>query len=122
MDDRVGKATWFDLMATDAVDAMAFYEGLLGWKFLRMKEPALADYWLIQAGDELIGGLRQTGKTPEGGPVIYFTVHELSPAVARARELGAKTVGERVELGADRGCYQWITDRQKNTVALWAPR
>ena len=38
--------------------------------------------------------------------MIYFTVNELAPAVARARELGATTVGERVELGADRGCYQ----------------
>jgi predicted enzyme related to lactoylglutathione lyase len=143
MDDRVGKATWFDLMAADAVDAMAFYEGLFGWKFLRMKEPALRDYWVIQAGGELIGGLRQSSyasqttrasedkglpsealrrESAQEGPVIYFTVKELMPAVARARELGASLVGDRMDLGEDRGSYQWIKDRQKNVIALWGPK
>ena len=124
--ERVGKATWFDLPTMDATDAMAFYEGLLGWKFLRMKDPVLADYWLIQKGDELIGGLRETvrdnvSKFDADAPVVYFTVENLEASVTRARELGAKLVGERVDLGEGRGSFQWLRDRQNNLVALWAP-
>jgi predicted enzyme related to lactoylglutathione lyase len=49
-------------------------------------------------------------------------VEKLDPAVTRAKELGAELVGPRMVLGEQRGVYQWIRDREKNLVALWAPQ
>jgi predicted enzyme related to lactoylglutathione lyase len=121
-----GQSNWFDLPAVDIVDAMSFYEGLLGWKFLKLGDDAVPDYWVIQAGNEMIGGLRQTpaGSLKKDGaaPVIYFTVEVLEPAVKRARDLGAEIVGEKVVMGDERGRYQWLRDRQENLIALWAPK
>ena len=123
VEKRIGKSYWFDLTAADARDAMSFYEALFGWIFLRMNDSPLSDYWVIQAGDELIGGLRQTpgGKPAADGPVLYFTVDDLGCAAARARELGGKLVGEPVDLGKGRGSYQWFRDREQKLAALWAP-
>lgn len=119
---RTNKATWFDLLTNNPVDSMSFYEGLFDWKFLKMKEPAISDYWIIQSGSELIGGLRHVEEQVNGGAVIYFTVDELAPAVSRAKELGGKLVGNLVDMGADRGKFQWIRDRQGSVIALWASK
>lgn len=121
-----GKSRWFDLPARDVVDAMSFYEGLFGWKFLRLSEPVLEDYWVIEKDGDWIGGLRAAALDNEAkrgcdAPVIYVTVERLAPAAARAKELGAELVGGRVELGARRGAYQRFRDREKNLLALWAP-
>lgn len=123
----IGTSQWFELPVHDILDAMSFYEGLFGWTFCRLSDPVLPDYRVIQQGEAWIGGLRPvavdgTGPKPGEGAVIYFNVALLAPAVARAKELGAKLVGDRVELGKSRGVYQWIRDREGNLVALWAPQ
>jgi len=144
---RIGRSVWFDLPVTNLADAMSFYEGLLGWKYQQMEESRLADYVMIDVGGELIGGLRKIGKPlplKKGGregfrtgqiplnppftkgeesnaPILYFTVDKLAPKVARAKELGADFVGATVDLGRDRGCYQWIRDRSGNLIGLWGP-
>jgi predicted enzyme related to lactoylglutathione lyase len=124
---QAGKSYWFDLPATNVLDAMSFYEGLFGWTFVRLSDPVLPNYWVIEHGGEWIGGLREMPKDNArknecDAPVLYFTVEQLDPAVARAKELGAKLVGNRVELGKQRGVYQWIRDREENLVALWGPQ
>jgi predicted enzyme related to lactoylglutathione lyase len=125
--DNAGKTAWFDLPVSNLWDAMSFYEGLLSWKYVQMEDSPETDYVMIQVGGSLIGGLRRTEKrvTPQPElslPLIYFTVGELAPKVKRAKELGAILVGEKVDLGKQRGCYQRILDREKNLIALWAPR
>src|SRR5688572_10359800 len=124
---KQGKTYWFDLPVKDLTDAMSFYEGLFGWKFVRLQGDEKRDYLMIQVDNELIGGLREVNsngskKGEFTGPLIYFTVDELQPKIDRAKELGAKLVGERVDLGQDRGSYQWFKDRAENLVALWAPK
>jgi predicted enzyme related to lactoylglutathione lyase len=130
----LGRTDWFDLPVADLADAMSFYEGLLGWTYRQMENSPLSDYVMIDVAGKLIGGLRKvpSPKSPlprgEGAsrpgegmaPVLYFTVEKLTPAVARAKELGAEIVGQTVELGKDRGRYQWIRDRAGNLIALWA--
>ena len=119
-----GRCSWFDLSAVDLSDAMSFYEGLLGWTYIRM-ESAQPDYVMIQADGVLIGGIRRvkskTCNRGEDAPILYFSVEALKAATLRARELGAVLVGEPVNLGHARGHYQWLEDREKNLVALWAP-
>jgi len=122
---KSGRSFWFDLPAAVPHDAMAFYEGLFGWTYKRLSDPIIENYWVIEKDGDLIGGIRQSdaprsrGKDAEA-PVLYFTVDHLGESIQRARDLGAQLVGERVEMGKHRGCYQWIRDRQGNLVALWA--
>ena len=120
---RVGKTNWFDLPVKDVVNARSFYEGLFNWQFLLMNDSPVTDYWVIQAGEDLIGGIRKVEKGIDSpsAPVLYFTVDDLDVYSQRIRDLGGKLVGERVDLGKKRGCYQWFRDRENNVVALWAP-
>ncbi len=119
---RHGKSYWFDLPVTDPVNARSFYEGLFGWKFLLMNDAPVADYWVIQAGEEIIGGLRLVASAERGlnGAVLYFTVDDLDVSCARLKELGGTIVGKKVDLGHNRGAYQWFRDREGNLAALWA--
>ncbi len=128
----IGRTDWFDIPVADLADAMSFYEGLLGWTYRQMENSPLSDYAMIDAGGKLIGGLRKVRPSPnplpsgEGGlgpgegPVLYFSVDQLATKVARAKELGAEIVGQMVDLGKDRGRYQWIRDRAGNLIGLWA--
>src|SRR5690242_7699154 len=119
-----GHTDWFDIPVGNLADAMSFYEGLLGWKYQKMQDSPLPDYVMIDADGKLIGGLRKVS-APSGShpkketPILYFTVEKLQPKIARAKELGAEIVGQRVDLGHDRGCYQWIRDREGNLIGLW---
>jgi len=135
MENKIGRTVWFDLPVANLSDAMSFYEGLLGWKYRQMEDSPLTDYVMVEAGGQLIGGLRKVASPPtplptgEGGrrpgeasyPILYFTVEKLDPKVARAKELGATLEGQTVNLGKDRGRYQWIRDRAGNLIGLWAP-
>jgi predicted enzyme related to lactoylglutathione lyase len=122
---KIGRSVWFDLPVVNLADAMSFYEGLLGWQYSQMEESTLTDYAMIQVQDTLIGGLRRVPSLPKrsdvNGPILYFTVQKLAPKVARAKELGAELVGKIVDLGRDRGRYQWLRDREGNLIALWGP-
>jgi predicted enzyme related to lactoylglutathione lyase len=105
---------------------MSFYEGLFGWTYRRMDPSPLSDYVMIEAGGQLIGGLRRMPpdvKRPvplDHSPLLYFTVDHLAAKVSRAQELGASLVGSSVDLGAGRGHYQWIRDREGHLIGLWA--
>lgn len=130
------RSVWFDLPVSDLADAMSFYEGLLGWTYRQMDDSAVSNYVMIEAGGALIGGLRKVASpslaapSPIGRgtakaqgeascPILYFTVEKLAEKIARAKELGAKIVGQTVDLGKDRGRYQWIRDRAGNLIGLW---
>lgn len=126
MDSNVGKTVWFDIPVRNLLDAMSFYEGLLQWKYAQMTDSVETDYVMIQVGDALIGGLRRIQEPLQGqpnlsGPILYFTVDQLEPKIKRAKELGAILVGDKVDLGKGRGCYQQLQDREKNLIALWGP-
>lgn len=122
MNNRHGKTNWFDLPARDIHDAMSFYEGLFGWTFARLKDNAIADYWVIQNGQELIGGLRKVEKiiTDGIGPIIYITVDDLANTCQRVKDLGGKLSGENVFLNDGRGTFQWFRDREGNLLGLWS--
>jgi len=115
---------WFDFPVTDLADAMAFYSGLLEWKFRQMEDSPLADYAMVESDGVLIGGLRKIPPFSKvaidaPAPILYFTVHDLPTKVTRAKELGAKIVGSIVDLGKERGRYQWLRDREGILIGLW---
>jgi predicted enzyme related to lactoylglutathione lyase len=122
---KISRSVWFDLPVVNLADAMSFYAGLLGWEYSQMEDSAIADYVMIQVREKLIGGLRRVPRLPKpsdvSGPILYFTVENLTDKIKRAKELGAETVGGTVNLGKNRGLYQWIRDREGNLIGLWGP-
>lgn len=103
---------------------MSFYEGLLKWKYRQMQNSPESEYVMIEEEGKLIGGLRRVQKpiasADSSCPIVYLSVANLTACVKRAKELGAGIVGEIVELGHDRGRYQWIRDRTGNLIGLWS--
>lgn len=116
-------SVWFDIPVVHLSDAMAFYQHLLGWNYRQMENSPEPDYVMIDAGGQLIGGLRKVTSPPASGdvsvPILYFTVEVVSSKAARAKELGATLVGAIVDLGKGRGRYQWMRDREGNLIGLW---
>lgn len=104
---------------------MSFYEGLLGWQYRQMENTPETSYVMIEADHKLIGGLREVDAPVTPGdkaaaPILYFTVDDLAEKVLKAKSLGGHLVGQIVELGKDRGRYQWVKDREGNLIGLWA--
>ncbi len=117
MEMKTGQISWFDFPVTDFERAKAFYGEALGWKFTSMGP----DYWMIQLGEEMIGGLRKAEgpRVVADSPLIYFAVDKLDSAVERARRLGATLVGQVVEIG-EHGCFHCLRDKDENLFAFWA--
>jgi predicted enzyme related to lactoylglutathione lyase len=103
---------------------MSFYEGLLDWKFRQMENSTQVDYVMVEVDGVLIGGLRKVPSSPAAisplAPILYFTVDKLTEKIIRAKELGAKILGDITDLGKDRGRYQWIQDREGHLIGLWS--
>ncbi|MCJ8346353.1 VOC family protein [bacterium] len=119
---KQGTVCWFDLRVknSDAEQTKSFYKSLLNWDY----QPFGEGYQLISLADEPIGGLCSMDDDIIFGntPVIYFAVDELNPAIEKLKELGAKLLGERVDIDQDHGCFQNFQDPAGNTVALWASK
>jgi uncharacterized protein len=89
--NAVGALTWNDLMSPDIPAAAEFYRALFGWEVNEI-EGAEGQYWSILNNGRMNGGIMPT---PEGGhPVwnLYFAVEDVDAAVAKAGELGGKTI------------------------------
>jgi predicted enzyme related to lactoylglutathione lyase len=123
--DQISRSVWFDIPVVNLADAMSFYSGLLGWEYSQMDDSALKDYVMIQVRGQLIGGLNRVESLPKQktitGPILYFTVENIKASVTRAKELGAVLIGQTVDLGKNRGFYQWFRDREGNLIGLWGP-
>jgi len=116
--NRIGKVCWFDIPVTDFKSARSFYGELFGWKFV----PGGDDYFFIQVGEELIGGLRKAkgSRTEADSPVVYITVEKLDSSAEKAVKKGAVLVGDKMITSEDGGAHQWIRDSDNNLIALWA--
>ncbi|MFQ5588947.1 MAG: VOC family protein [Nitrospiria bacterium] len=117
----VGRTYWFDLPVADLDRAKAFYNGVLGWRFQKLMREEIMNYWMIEVDGTFIGGLRKTRaeNRAETAPVIYFHVDSLERAIQQAEALGGRLEGERVDLGLNRGCFQWLRDPDHNLIAFW---
>jgi predicted enzyme related to lactoylglutathione lyase len=95
--NEVGALTWNDLMSPDIPAASEFYRQLFGWDISEI-EGAEGQYWSITNGGRMNGGIMAT---PEGGhPVwnLYFAVEDVDAAIAKAGELGGRTIAPRMDV------------------------
>jgi predicted enzyme related to lactoylglutathione lyase len=105
----------FEYPADDPEALVTFYAELFGWK----TEKLGADYWVINPGSELSGGIMRKGH-PEQRPLNYVCVESLDAHIKKAQDLGAQLAVPRTEV-PDMGWSAVLFDPQGNPFALFEP-
>lgn len=117
---------WWEIETRDPRAFQRFHEDMWGWQF----QPAFADtqlgadYWIIQDGDDGIGGLQHASSDapPQVGTRIYLEVDDLEAALARVVENGGRIERARTELGGDDRWFATILDPTGISFGLWTSR
>ncbi len=98
------KPTYFDLTVADVAQAKAFFEKVLGWRFMKFEMPY--EYYRIEAGPEgeagIDGGIGAVKDAPisEGKPMTLITmpVSNLDEVIARVISAGGRVVEPRTPI------------------------
>jgi len=114
-----------ELHTTDLAKAKAFYSKLFGWKLEELPMPGPSSektYVMIDVGEGTGGGMMKA--EPPGSPPrwqAYVGVDDVAQTTRNARELGAKVMMDKTEVG-DFGFMSVIVDPTGATIALWQPK
>ncbi|MCB1315954.1 MAG: VOC family protein [Leptospiraceae bacterium] len=95
-----GQVCWNELNTTDPENAIAFYQGLFGWKTESTPMPGLGEYVMARARNskvDLAGITRSMPGVPSHW-MTYFLVADLETAEQRALSLGATLLMETTEI------------------------
>jgi predicted enzyme related to lactoylglutathione lyase len=106
-EQKVGDASWLELLTADAPAAMEFYQDLFGW------EPADAmdmgpdgKYQMFKHGSHVIGGMmKKPAKLAQAPPFwgIYFRVADIDAAIERIKANGGTIMNGPMEVpGGDK--------------------
>jgi uncharacterized protein len=108
-----------ELHTGDVAKAKAFYSKLFGWKLEEMPMPGGGTYTMIQVGEGTGGGM-MTAQPPGSAPrwQAYVGVDDVAASTRKAKELGAKIMMDRTEVG-DAGVMSVIVDPTGAAIALW---
>ena len=116
---------WFEIPVTQIDKAAAFYGAVLGQPLRSETFGAIPHAMFAAEGEAAVTGalVQDPARRPApGGPVLYLdVVGGVAPALARAREAGARIVQPLTDLGPHGTCAL-IEDRDGNVVGLHAPR
>lgn len=118
----------FEIHAAQPERAIAFYSGLLGWKFTKWDGPM--PYWMIVTGPEgtpgINGGLlpRPGGAPAEGlamnAYVCTVDTPDLDAALARAATLGGALALPKMQIPGV-GWLAYVKDTEGNLFGLLQP-
>jgi len=112
---------YLELHSTAPDEARRFYTQLFGWKTVDKPVPAEPPFVYTEIMPE---GGPPAGLRPNfqpGAPshwLAYVNVPNLEVATQKARELGAKVVRERVEVGGE-GAFVVLQDPSGAQIGLW---
>jgi predicted enzyme related to lactoylglutathione lyase len=111
-----------ELHTGDLGKAKAFYSKLFGWKLEDMPMPGGGSYTMIGVGEGTGGGM-MTSPMPGTPPqwLAYVGVEDVASSTRKAKELGAKIVQDKMEVGGF-GWMSVISDPTGATIALWQPK
>jgi predicted enzyme related to lactoylglutathione lyase len=115
---------WWEVERRDPEAFRRFRTAMFGWTFVRaFSDTELgADYWLIQAGDDAIGGLQravESSSPPVAGTRISFGVDDLEAALDRAAVLGGSIERGRTALGGADRWFGTLRDSTGVSFGLW---
>ncbi|MBF6604132.1 MAG: VOC family protein [Chloroflexi bacterium] len=112
---------FFEVISPDSARAQRFYGELFGWKI--DADPSLTGYALVDtgAGEGAVGGgIGQASEAFPSGVKIYLRVADLAAYLARAEQLGGRTLLPPMDLPSGYGRIAIFADPDGNPVGLWA--
>lgn len=110
------RISWFEIVGSDAARLHKFYSELFGWRIDANNE---MQYGLVSAGEAGIGG--GIGPNPEGGPgyvTVYVGVDDINASIAKAEQLGGKTIMPPTELPDFNMTFALFADPEGHIVGM----
>ena len=116
----VSSFCWEELATSDPEAAATFYSGLFGYAVQPMDMGPMGTYRILKSGERQRAGIM---KLPAQGPqnpywLSYIAVKDVDGSTRNARELGAKTLVEPMDI-PDIGRFSVIADPTGAAVALF---
>ena len=115
---------WFEIPTADLDRAQQFYEAILAQPLKRERFGA-SDIAVFPRGEKpnATGALiRHDDCEPSvQGSIVYLSVADLRPVLARALRAGGDTLVERTALPPGMGYFAQFRDCEGNRVGLWSP-
>ena len=110
-----GKIVHFELLASDADRATAFWSGLFGWDVGASSMEGF-DYRMFQTGDDQGGAIYPAEKVT-GAPIVYFDTDDIDASVAKVRELGGDA--EDKQPVPTHGWFARVQGHRGQRFSLW---
>lgn len=109
-----------ELQTNDVAKAKAFYSRLFDWKLEDLPMPGGDTYTMIGVGEGTGGGMLKSQALAGVPPhwLAYIGVADVAASTRKAKELGAKVVMDKTEVGGF-GWMSILTDPTGATFALW---
>lgn len=115
---------WFEIPTCDLDRAQRFYEDILAQP-LKRERFGNADIAVFPSGAKpnAAGALihAQDCEPHVQGSIVYLSVDDLSPVLARAERAGGDTLVARTALPPGMGYFAQFRDCEGNRVGLWSP-
>lgn len=108
---------WFEVVGTDGAKLRDFYGRLFDWR-IADADPGM-DYGMVAAGDGGIGG--GIGRSEDGGHghvTFYVEVDDPAAYLAKAEELGGRTVAPPMEVPGANLTIAFLADPDGHVVGL----
>ena len=107
-----------EIPGKDTKAAGKFYGDLFGWKIVHDED---MNYTMFGEEGEIGGGFTQVEENnPVGRVVVYVSTDDIEASLAKAEELGGKTVVPKSEIPMT-GWFGIFTDPTGNYVGLYTP-
>jgi predicted enzyme related to lactoylglutathione lyase len=112
-----------ELQTNDLPRAKAFYSRLFDWKLEDAPMPDGGSYTMIGVGEGTGGGMIRSQALAGAPPqwLAYVGVSDVAASTRKAKELGAKVVMDKTEVG-EFGWMSILTDPTGASFALWQPK
>jgi predicted enzyme related to lactoylglutathione lyase len=111
-----------ELQTNDLAKAKAFYSRLFDWKLEDVPMEG-GSYTMVNVGEGTGGGMIKSEALAGAPPqwLAYVGVADVAASTRKAKELGARVVMDKTEVG-DFGWMSILTDPTGANFALWQPK
>lgn len=113
-----GTMCWNEINTPNVASTVEFYSKLMGWTLQDMEMPNGNTYTMFMQGEKMIAGCVHSEDT--NAPPIwlsYILVEDIDASTAKAKELGANIMMDRVDLPM--GSFVVFSDPQGAVIAFW---
>lgn len=110
------RVMFFEIGCKDRAKTTEFYRSLFQWD---MKPDANATEITTAAANSINGHIVSLGHEPHQYTIFYVEVEDVAASLAKAKELGGRTVVPPVKIPA--GTFAWMRDPEGNVIGLLQP-